>query len=70
MLTNMAQRYFLKYPSVHLIGYMKRYFLAGDEGKIDPWHILALGAALEAAAWRLRLPSAGSFRWNLLDILR
>jgi hypothetical protein len=40
MLTNMAQRYFLKYPSVHLIGYMKRYFLAGDEGKIDRWHIL------------------------------
>jgi hypothetical protein len=35
---------------------MKRYFLAGDEGKIDPWHILALGAALEAAAWKLRLP--------------
>lgn len=31
-----------------LLGYMKRYFLAGDEGKIDQWHILALGAALEA----------------------
>jgi hypothetical protein len=31
-----------------LLGYMKRYYLTGDEGKIDQWHILALGAALEA----------------------
>jgi hypothetical protein len=31
-----------------LLGFMKRYFLAEDEGKIAQWHILALGAALEA----------------------
>jgi len=30
-----------------LLGYMQRYFLAGDGGKIADWHIFALGAALE-----------------------
>jgi hypothetical protein len=31
---------------------MKRYFLAGDEGKIDPWHILALRRRLRCATWK------------------
>jgi len=35
-----------------LIAYMKRYFLAGDEGKIDPWHILALRRRLRCATWK------------------
>ena len=40
-----------------LIRYIKRYFLAGDEGKIDPWYLLAFGRRLRCAAWKLRLPS-------------
>jgi hypothetical protein len=38
-----------------LLGFMKRHFLAENEGKIAQWHVLAMGAAFEARSAEVAL---------------